>query len=299
MEANLIDDQNTVRKICKEEGYIYNLQSNTGALLSMLTSYYNNLPSIIKDEWEVFATGFKYYYGMFRHDRGAQRYKLRAGVSHVVGTGRGLFTRLNHFACARKVLNQPRIYAPISVDIPPSPTNLSAQSIDDKIILQWEDYNPHIDTFKGNKIAHIYFTLYYRYYAVINNKKYIVPGKILTVLAHPSPEQFTLKYLMLPHNVLVKLSDVKYVTLKFQMDTFVLVDDFAPMISSMSNMCVIEWSKEGLKKNEEIVKTMREFTPDDELIKGKEPLYMKSFRLVRYTDQPDKYKIEKEYLNKK
>lgn len=296
---NIISDNEQIRKIFKEENIFYSSEKECSILLSKLIPYFYNLPSNIQDEWVVYAHSIKTPIPRFRqYKNNVSARKLRRVRTCLVGKGDGIFVRLNQIAMIRKIINKPKIYPPFSVPTPPPPTNLRAEVTPNSIILNWEDYTPLVGIYDGYKKVNIFHTLYSGCSPTINGKKYNLKSRILSVLTNPSKEQFTLNYLILPNNKLIKLSDVPQLTIRFQMDTIVLVDDLAPTISSLSNICEVKWNKNNTKNLEEIEKDIKKIIPDEQVLEGKEPRYIKSSRLItHYPHCPHKYTIEKEYVN--
>ncbi len=291
----IIDDEEKIKKICEEEHLLYN-SINLRQVFGMLRTYYESLPQSVQDEWILFAKSIKtpnYKYGLRKR---LKRSNLRYARTYLMGSASGIFIRLNQMGIVRKIINEPRINTPTCIPAVSPPSALYASAIREGILLSWQDYTPPCEPFSHLKKVNIFFTLYCGYYLSINNKNFDVRSKIVTVLTQPTKERFLLRYLVLPYNKLIKLQDIPQVTIRFQMDTILLADDYAPVISYLSGEAEVQWNKEGVSKLHKITEEFARISPENELIKGTNPRYIKSTRLILQPGNASiKYKEEKIY----
>jgi hypothetical protein len=267
----IIKDEETIKRIFKEENYLWLGPEEIKKTFGLLHSYYPLLPRQIKDEWEVYAKRVKTplsKYGFYRVIGGVRvrikptgvklwRAKLRVGASEIKGFPKNLFVRLNKIGMDRKIIDKPRLHPPISPPAASPPLNVQATIQNDRIVITWDMYPPKLFTiYNSYKVVKIYYTLYcyYRANFTENNggkSNFARCCRILSVIEHPT-SSFVLKYLILPHNYLVPLSEVPQAKFYFQMDTIVLVNDFAPIVSFLSNIAEVDWCLNGQSRLEEL-----------------------------------------------
>lgn len=243
----IIKDEKLIHSVFKDNNYFFaRSESFRYKLWEYLAFVYRTQVDYNeKAAWHIYAQGQRSkVYRTYGSDSGTyNRNKLISRATRVSGNERNEFIRLNYAALYRGIINKAHIIAPISVDPPVWPELWEIKKVPEGIEIIWQDYYPEKGRYSGGSIG-IYFTLYLYMYARIG--KYSIrihPARIVYVTAHPSPQRFILKHIILWNNHLIKIEDCDSLSISAQMDTIVVVDDFAPKISAFSNIERLEYVK--------------------------------------------------------
>lgn len=292
----IVKDDKEREKIMKEHNYFCVPTGMQNKTMAHLTKIYSRLDSQIRDVWEYYANVTKT--PAFKQDSLKVYPSLKAGrITHrkskMYGTGISMFVRQNAYAINRYIINSPRFEPLISSPPIEPPNNLKAKIIDDSIEIIWNDYYPLEKFYSDFKSVHIFSSLYYTCYAIyIGNKRHKIMSKIINVVPFPTTQKFTIKHLLIHNNYLVELKNVKQCRLHFQMDSCVLIDNYTPIISGLSNIATITWSnsKDGSVSNE--IKKIEQIIQDSQLIPRKTPIFKNESYIIQESNNPEDKRIE-------
>lgn len=236
-----------LRKIFNQYNYHYIDVAFQHSTMKYLTQLYTRLSKEQRDPWEYYASSITTSYPAHTSEDTKRGPSLKNGnlttrSMKFYGTGLSAFLRLNFFAINRYLTTEPLMEPPISCPVPQPPTNLHCKIEQDHIKVLWQDYTLNEKLYLAYKSVKLFYTLYYAIHGCdVNIRQYRMSSRVTTIISHPSNGEFTLHHLILKNNRLIELKNVENAHIYFQMDTCALIDNFAPVLSSLSNITPCQW----------------------------------------------------------
>ncbi len=299
MDEYIITDKEKIKEIFKK----YNLCAlSTEKMISfvkLLGELWRIIPDSKKSVFEVRSDIYKKKnaYNIHKRKKSPNITKLTSRSLAPIGFGFHIFLRHNLLGLQRGIMDTPRI--DISLDAaPPVPPIITNHEISNEgITIFWQDYKPFLDTYAHFKNIKLFTTIYYSYRAFLpkkyleNNKQQILKhlyietetknyyrlrsdGRVISVQAVPTQEKLHVNYIII-NQALIPLKYISYATIRFQMDTLLLPDEFLPEISFLSNVKKVVWqnSETNSSYNDIFEKCKKLTATNPDLVESKQPVF--------------------------
>lgn len=275
----VITKKEEIKKILQTHPFIIKNSKEWLSLWSYLSSYYKALTPQEKEYINFYANVM---WRLKKHNiKKRSRFDIIFHPPGLYRNGYITFVALNFVVLYRNITDKVRKNVWIGHPAMAPPSLLSCTYQNNKITLIWKDYIPPVGKLAGMKVF-IYHSIFARYIIHLQHRTFKKRVQLIGTYSQPTPQKLILQYLPLSSGSFVKVSDIHFGYIYFQMETICLVEDFLPIISFPSNVCGVEINnKYSIKEYEENIKRL---VGRQRLVEAKPPLFQEGIVESNYPE---------------